>query len=254
MIILIIVAVLVLSLFLPVHVMLQYDGKSTKLWLRYLFIKFYIIPKKPKKPQKPKKSRKPKKPKKPKKTKTPTKPEKPENIPENQSTKNIPENSPKTDTTSPNSTEEKSESRVVKIFKAHGLSGVIDILEELIDIVKKFLGSVLKHIIVRKMILKVKVGGEDAYHTAMNFGYFCSGVYPVLGVLSALITFRKIPDIDIKADFDRKKSDIFMDLQISSRPFFLLASLVIYGIKAVKLYLNITRTDENTNENSKDGA
>ena len=244
MIILIVIAVIMLLLFLPVHVLLQYDGKSTKLWLRYLFIRFYIIPKKPRKAKKAKKQKKVKSKK--------AKEEKSENTNEKSpETEHMPV-SEKKDTT-PENTEEKSEGRVSKIFKVHGLDGVIEILEELIAIIRKFLDSVLKHILVRKMVLKVKVGGEDAYHTAMNFGYFCSGVYPSLGILSALVTFRKVPDIDIKAEFDRKKSDIFMDLKISSRPFFLLASLIIYGIKAVKLYLKITRTDEKT-ENSKDGA
>ncbi len=226
MIILIVIAVLILLLLIPVHVLLRYDGDTTRLWLRYLFVPFTFVPKKKKaKNEKEKNDNATKK--------------------ENRK-KSEKDKSEKAETDE----DEKKESTFARIFKAQGLSGVIAILEEITDIVRKFLDSVLKHIIVRKMKLKIIVGGEDAYQTAMNFGYCCSGVYPILGTLSALITFKKVPDVSITADFDRKESDIFLEFDISSRLLFLLASLIIYGIKAVKLYLKI----KNTDENSKDGA
>ena len=246
MIILIVIAVLVVLLLIPLNVYIDYDGKAVKLWLRYLFVKIPITPKTEKK-KKAKNSQNPKRPKKVKKPKADTTEN---NIPkenaEKQTESTATQGNPKQDPPTP----QKKESTAVKLFKAHGLSGVIEILEEALSIVKNFLNCVLKHIIVKKLTIHIDTGGEDAYHTAMNFGYVCSGVYPLLGMLSALITFKKVPDICIQVDYDRKSSKICLFWHISTRPLFLLTATVVYGIKAVKLYLNITNTDKN----SKDGV
>ena len=245
MIILIVIAVLVVLLLIPLNVYIDYDGKTVRLWLRYLFVKIPIMPK----PEKKKKTKKFQKPQKPEKVKKPkadvTENKNPEENAEKQTQSTATQENPKQDPPNP-----KKEGTAAKLLKAHGLSGVMEILEEALSIVKNFLNCVLTHIIVKKLTIHIDTGGADAYHTAMNFGYVCSGVYPLLGTLSALIIFKEVPDICIQADYDRTNSKICLFWHISARPLFLLTAAVVYGIKAVKLYLHITNTDKN----SKDGV
>lgn len=213
----IIIAFIILLLLVPVNFYIEYDGEITKVKLGYLFLKFYLMPK----PEK-KKQRKQKK----KKKKTSEKPKQEEK-----------------------KKKDESESTFLKIFKEQGVSGVINILGEILDIIKGFLNYVSKHILIRKFRIDISAGGNDAFDTAMNFGYICDGVYPLIGTLSALVTFCRIPDINISANFDSKTSSASLFTQIAVRPLFLIKALIFYAFKAFKLYMKITVSDNKSEEN-----
>lgn len=154
---------------------------------------------------------------------------------------------------------EKSSTPFSGFLEENGVGGLIEVLCEILRIVKDFSGSIRRNLIVKKLIIAVVVGGDDAYQTAMNFGYVCSGVYPVVGGLSALLEFKKLPEIDIKVDFDSKQNKANLFFQLAIKPLNILTSAGIYGIKALKLYMKITATNTKTEnqkkqENKKDGA
>lgn len=212
-----VIVFLAIILLIPINIYLDYDGENTKFWVRYGFIKYNILPQKSKKEKKPK----------PKKEKTKTK-EKNSNKKE----------------------KEKSSNPFSGFLEENGVGGLIEVLCEVLRIVKDFSSSIRRNLIVKKLSIAVVVGGDDAYQTAMNFGYMCSGVYPVVGGLSALLEFKKLPEIDIKADFDSKQNKANLFFQLSIKPLNILTSAGIYGIKALKLYMKITATNTKT-ENQK---
>ncbi|MEE0930304.1 MAG: DUF2953 domain-containing protein [Acutalibacteraceae bacterium] len=213
----IIIAFIILLLLIPVNFYIEYDGENTKVKLGYLFLKFYLMPKPEKKKKKQRKQ---------KKKKTPEKPEQ-----EKKKKK------------------EESENTFSKIFKEQGVSGIIEILGEILDIIKGFLSDVSKHILIRKLRIDISAGGNDAFETAMNFGYICDGIYPLIGALSALVTFCHIPDININADFDNKTTTASLFTQIATRPLFLIKAMIFYLFKAFKLYMKITVSDNRSEEN-----
>lgn len=213
----IIIAFIILLLLIPVNFYIEYNGEITKIKLRYLFLKFSLMPKPEKKKKKQRKQKKKKTPKEPKQEEKKKKDE--------------------------------SESTFSKIFKEQGVSGVINILREILDIIKGFLSDVSKHILIKKFKIDISAGGNDAFDTAMNFGYICDGVYPLIGTLSALVTFCRIPDINIGADFDSKISSASLFTQIAVRPLFLIKALIFYVFKAFKLYMKIIVSDNKSEEN-----
>ena len=137
--------------------------------------------------------------------------------------------------------EKKDESRFSAVFKAKGIVGIAEIIGEIILLAKGFLRDTLSHVIVHKLIVRVNVSTDDAYDTAMRFGYACDAVYPAIGAVSAFFTFRRIPEIEINADFDSGKTKIYLFLRLYVRPLFLLSSLIVYGIKSIALYLKIIK-------------
>lgn len=208
-IILSIIASIFLLLLIPVNLYIDYNEEKTKVWLRYLFVKFYLAPQKEKK----KKDKKPKK-----KKKTEKKPE------------------------TKKKEEKKKESPFSSLFNA---DNAIDILKSVITIIRDFSGHIRTHIQIKKLVISITTGGNDAADVAMNFGYICNVVYPLLGTLSGIVSVRNIPDVNISADFDSKKSKSKLYTVISLRPIIALNALIVYGIKALKLYIKTTASDNN---------
>lgn len=209
---LIIIAVIFLLLLIPVNLYVEYDGENTSLRMRYTFIKIKILPPSEKKEKAPKKSAD-------KKKKSKTDKEQTEKQKE----------------------EKKEEGKLSSIFKAKGIIGIAEIIGEIIFLAKGFLRDTLSHVIIRSLIVRVNVSTDDAYDTAMKFGYACDAVYPAIGAASAFFTFRIIPEIEINADFDSGKTKIYLFLQLYVRPLFFLSSLTVYGIKSIALYLKIIK-------------
>ena len=213
-IILSILAVIILLMFFSVNLYIDYKENKTTVWIRYLFFKIPIYPRKKKK-AKPKTSDK-----------------KPEKKGEKAS-------------------KDKKESFFTSTAKSQGLGAVIEILEKIIQILKDFSSSTLKHLKIKKLKLNVVTAGEDAADAALNFGYASSVIYPALGVLSSLISFLNIPDVNITVDYDKKETSASLLLQFKIRLFFLLAIILRYGIKGILLYIDVTKTDTKENESPK---
>ena len=213
-IILSILAVIAILLFFSVNLYIDYKEDEFKVWVRYLFIKIPVYPRKKKKQRSNKAE-----PKKLEKTETKDK-------------------QPK----------EKKENFFTSTIKEDGIGAIIEILSKIIEIVKDFSSSTLKHLKVKKLKLNVISAGEDAADTALNFGYACSVIYPALGALSGLISFLKIPDVNITVDYDKKKTSASLVLQFKMKLFFLLAVIIKYGIKGILLYIDLTNTDTKENE------
>lgn len=209
-----ILAVIAFLLFFSVNLYIDYKEDEFKVWARYLFIKIPIYPRKEKK-QKSKKTEA----KKPERAETQDK-------------------QPK----------EKKENFFTSTIKAEGIGAIVEILSKIIEIVKDFSSSTLKHLKVKKLKLDVISAGENAADAALNFGYACSTIYPALGALSGLISFLKIPDVNITVDYDKKETLASLVLQFKMKLFFLLAVVLKYGIKGILLYIDLTNTDTKENE------
>lgn len=215
-IILSILAVISLLMLFSVNLYIDYKENKTTVWIRYLFFKIPISPRKKKK----------------------TKDKKDE---EKKSQKKAEKNAEK-------SSKEKKENIFSSTLKSEGLSAVIEILEKIINILKEFSVSTLKHLKVKKLKLDVTTAGEDAADAAINFGYACSAIYPIVGILSGLINFLNIPDLNITVDYDKKETEASLFLQFKMKLFFLLAIILKYGIKGILLYINLTKTDTKKNK------
>ena len=209
-----IMAVIAFLLFFSVNLYIDYKEDKIMVWVRYLFFKIPVYPRKKKKSKKTK-----------------------ENKTEDKKTEK--------QTTQP---KEKEDNFFISTAKEEGLGAVIEILSKIIEILKDFSSSTLNHLRVKKLKLNVVTAGEDAADTALNFGYACSVVYPALGALSGLVSFLKIPDVNITADYDKKETSASIMLQFKMKLFFLLAVVLKYGIKGILLYIDITNTDTKENQ------
>lgn len=206
-IILLILTVITILLLFSVNLYIDYNAGNITVGLKYLFIKIAIYPRKKKESKK--KNKPPQKEKKESKKKT----------------------------------EEKKENFFVSLAKTKGLDAVVYIFAEILRLVKSFSLSVIKHLKMKNIKLDITAGGENAADAAVNFGNACSVVYPILGTLSGIINFLSIPQVNIKVDYDKKETTASLLLHLKMRLIFIIAIILLYGIKGILLYINTTKTD-----------
>ncbi len=182
-----IVAFFILILSIPVHVSFSYE-EQLHLSVRYLFLKFKILPlgeKKEKKPKKPKKE----------KAKKPA-PEKKE------------EAQPKA----------KKKNPLLDMVKANGYDGMMEILSNLGQIFKKYGKNLLRSMVFEELDCYLVIGKGDAAKTAIEYGKACQKVYPLFGYLCSNHIVRKY-DVSVEPDFlaNRSKGELFIDFHLTIR-------------------------------------
>ncbi len=161
-----IVLFFVLLLSIPVKVALSYDDKI-RLSLKYLFIKFDLLPVGPKKEKKKK--------------------EKPEEKPKEE---------PKKDETP----KEKKPNPIIEMIKANGHDGMMAVLTNLGKVLGTYGGKLFKSIIFDKLFLNITVGTGDSAATAIKYGQTCQKVFPIMGFICSNNLVRKY-DINVEPDF-----------------------------------------------------
>lgn len=167
-----IVALFVTVLSIPLKVNLSYKDKIS-LSIKYLFIKLNILPTDP---NKPKKEKKPK-----------------EKKPEEQKPA---EETPK----------EKKPNPIMEMVKANGFDGMMEVLGNLLNVLKIFGGKLLRSIVFNEAYINISVGTGDAASTAIKYGKTCQKVYPLMGFLCSNNVVRH-HDINVEADFLANKSE-----------------------------------------------
>ncbi|MCH5296067.1 MAG: DUF2953 domain-containing protein [Ruminococcus sp.] len=178
---------ILLILLIPIRIRLKYQ-KEFELLLYIGFVKLRLIPAKPKKPKKEKSKGK-------SKEKTEEKPK------EAEKNKNI--------------------------IQEKGISWLVNLIKKVSELACGVLKDFFKHIIIKRMMLSIVIAEDDAAKTAINYGYYCSAVYPAVGIIVRSAKCKKY-GIDIKPNFDENaKSSYYFDLDVKILVIWILA--VIFG-------------------------
>lgn len=113
------------------------------------------------------------------------------------------------------------------IIKEKGVSWLVNLIKKIAELAGGVLKDFFKHIIIKKLMLSIVVAEEDAAKTAVNYGYYCSAVYPAVGIIVRNVKCKKY-GIDIKPDFDENaKSCYYAELEAKIRVLWILA--VLFG-------------------------
>lgn len=130
-------------------------------------------------------------------------------------------------------TEDKAKNLFEALKKEKGLIGAV---KEILNFLKSCLEHfkwVLKFVSFRKVMLNLNVASDSAADTAVMYGGVCAVVYPFLSFFDSVANV-KYKQINIKSDFDVKKSTFNFSLNITLNIIFLL----ILAFKVYKDYKN----------------
>ncbi len=185
----------------------EYDEKL-KVFVRIAFLKIQLAPQKQKEEKPKKKSPKKQKKKKKKKKKT----EKPE---------------------------KKEPSFINKLYKERGVSGIIDIIRQLAEIVAGALKGIFSHLIVTELTVKLDISGEDAADSAIKYGRVCAALFPALRVITDIVTVKHY-NVSVTPVFsDKPETRAYARAKAKIRIIHILKHLITKGISALKLFVNL---------------
>lgn len=194
----IIIAVIIFLLISSVHLEMSFEDQFF-LSVKFLFIKFQILPFKEKK-------------------KKPSKQTKQKPIEKKQGV----------------STDK--ESKWKELLKERGLSGLLSLLTELAGLAVDSAKELFSYLIVQDFYLFVQVSEIDAAQTAVTYGKACSVVYPAVNVLVQATTCKKY-EIHIFPDFNASHTIISLHAKAKIKLFFILKvglKTLIRGINIMK--------------------
>lgn len=196
-----IILFLFLLTLLNVNIYAVYDNELF-LDLKIAFIKIKILPSKPKK-KKPKK--KPKKKDKPKKE--------------------------------PEKKKKKKENKVFSYVKQKGISGILNIVKRISKLATGVLNDLFSRITVDKLVVDIKVAGETAEETAVNYGRLCSVFFPALRLITDIVTV-KYYDVNVNPDFsENAENSARADVAAKIRILSLLRIVFSRGFEAFRLFI-----------------
>lgn len=125
------------------------------------------------------------------------------------------------------------------LLKEKGLSWFVDLIKRVAELAAGALKYFFKHIIVKNFMLSITVADSDAAKTAIKYGKTCAAVYPAIGITAGAVKCKKY-GVDIAPDFEENaKTEINMYLKARVLLFWLVTLVFKFGIKGLKLLLDI---------------
>lgn len=97
--------------------------------------------------------------------------------------------------------------RLKKLYDAKGLSGFLSLLKEAVQIASEPASKIFRHTVFHRFWLKIRVSGEDAAATALDYGIVCGAVSSGLGIL---LGHARCTDcrVDVLPDFCSEESSL----------------------------------------------
>lgn len=188
------------------------------LTVRWLFLKFTILPKK-EKPEKKKKKKKKEK----------------ENAEEDKKKdETVPE--PK-----PPKAKKSGDNIFVRFYHNNGVEGVVDLIKRFSAALKTGMGNVMRSFTFEELYISLLVGAGDSAETAIKYGKTCAAVFPAMGLITDTMRVNKY-SLDVNPDFIYGKNKARLHVQLSVIPRRLINSFIGLGVRIVfKVVLNFLK-------------
>lgn len=207
-----IIAFFVILLSVKVAVTVHYED-DVAVSVKWLFLKFNILPKVEKEDKPEKKKEKKKKEEKPK--------EESEVIPE-----------PK---------KKKKDNMFVRFYRNRGVEGVVQLLKDAANAVGGMFKRIGRAFLFEELIISLTVGAGDSAETAIKYGKTCSVAFPAMGLIVDTMRVKKY-NIEINPDFIYGKNVAKLHTQISVRPIRLINAVIIVAFELLfKVVLKLLR-------------
>lgn len=130
---------------------------------------------------------------------------------------------------------EKKPSYLSKLREKKGLSGILSLLTQLVELATGALRGVFSHLVIKRLDIGIALSSGDAASTAVNYGRLCSVVYPAVDVITS-VTVCEDYNVTLEPVFDEDRpTEISADVHAYIRILFAL----IEGVKAAAKLLII---------------
>ena len=115
--------------------------------------------------------------------------------------------------------------------------GELETFKPLIKSFFDFFGSFARHLKIRKLKLHVRIASDDAFNTAMNYGY-TAALVGMLFPAGQSVFDVKCKEILIEPDFCSSKSQVYCSLDVSIKLLFIVLAAGKIGVQFLKISKN----------------
>lgn len=136
---------------------------------------------------------------------------------------------------------EKKDNILKKFYNNQGITGIIDLVSDLLSSLGGLSKRLTKAIVFDKFNLSIAIASDDSAKTAMQYGRACAALYPALGEIFSLVKVNN-HKIDVNADFIGEKSSGSFNFVIGIYPIIALWAILVLLVELVfkvliKLYV-----------------
>lgn len=125
------------------------------------------------------------------------------------------------------------------LLKEKGLLWFVQLIKKVADLAHGALNDFFRHIIIKKLMLSINVAGSDAADTAVKYGYYCSVVYPAVGIIAGNVKCKSY-GVDISPNFEEKaKSDFKFELETKISLMWFTSFIIKHGLKGFRLMTSL---------------
>lgn len=149
--------------------------------------------------------------------------------------------SPKKKKTDKKQEKDKKQSKnpIKQLWDKKGLSGLLDILKELLALSKGVLKGFFNRLVIHNVEVKITVGGEDASDTALGYGTACAVVYPLMGRLYNALNIEDYT-VDVQCDFSEdSKTTVYAYAFCTIRIIHIIKIAIKALFRALKTYIKM---------------
>lgn len=252
-----IIAFFVIVFSIRVVLILDYEN-DVDLWVKWLFIKFRLLPfvskKKPDTEEAKEAQAEPPATAPTEESPPSDEPAEPEQPPAE--TKPEQAAAPTEGDTKPPS-KEKKPSFLKQLYEIHGFDGLLKMVQDAGNALKGFFGRVLSAFVIDELYLTASVSGGDAADTALKYGKICEKLFASLGAIVSTCKVKKY-DVNVYPDFLGKGMHGKLHVKLSVRPIKLTNAAVALAFSLLfKVVLKILFKKQKSpkiNKNVKGGA
>lgn len=127
------------------------------------------------------------------------------------------------------------EKKKTNLLEDKGFSWFINLIKKVANLANGVLKDFFRHILIKRFMLSIRVVGDDAADTAVKYGYYCSVVYPAVGIIVGAVKCKSY-GIDISPDFAESATpDVTIELEAKTLVLWLAVLVLKHGIKGLKL-------------------
>lgn len=170
--------------------------------VRYLFVKFRLIPESPSKKKKPEK---------------------------------IPQNEPE------DKDNESAIKKLKDTAKKSGPGGFVEILVEIAKALGKGIRGVANHIVIYKLDIEIKCSCEDAAQTAINYGHMSAAVYPALSLILGEVKKCKSKNVQISPDYNNNSTSVNCHVVFKLKVWWVVLTSVKVLFKILKQFMKLKK-------------
>ena len=134
-------------------------------------------------------------------------------------------------------------------YKEEGIKGVFTLLKALTGIAKSALSRVAHSMMINRLQLYVRVGGEEAHAVAKRYGQLCAALFPTVTLLSSSIRMRK-PLVRVDPDFLHDGTDVRVRMTVYILPIGVVWAGLAALIKLIGVWSGVTKTVQNATDNT----